>query len=71
MDNLAAHKRDEVAELIAAAGAALRFLSPYSPDLNPIEQALAKLKAHLRKTQERSIDDSGDASAHSSTSSPR
>src|SRR6185437_12166179 len=57
MDNLAAHKRDEVAELIAAAGAELRFLPPYSPDLNPIEQAFAQLKAHLRKAQERSIDD--------------
>lgn len=57
MDNLAAHKRDEVAELIAAAGAELRFLPPYSPDFNPIEQAFAKLKAHLRKAQERSIDD--------------
>jgi transposase len=57
VDNLAAHKRDEAAELIAAAGAELRFLPPYSPDLNPIEQAFAKLKAHLRKAQERSIDD--------------
>jgi transposase len=56
MDNLAAHKRDEVADLIAAAGAELRFLLPYSPDLNPIEPAFAKLKAHLRKAQERSID---------------
>lgn len=57
MDNLPAHKRDEAVELIAAAGAELRFLPPYSPDLNPIEQAFAKLKAHLRKAQERSIDD--------------
>jgi len=57
MDNLSAHKRDEAAELIASAGAELRFLPPYSPDLNPIEQAFAKLKAHLRKAQERSIDD--------------
>ena len=36
-------------ELIEAAGAELRFLPAYSPDLNPIEQAFAKLKAHLRK----------------------
>ena len=57
MDNLPAHKGDEVAELIAAAGAQLRFLPPYSPDFNPIEQAFAKLKAHLRKAQERTIDD--------------
>lgn len=56
MDNLPAHKRDEARELIEAAGAELRFLPPYSPDLNPIEQAFAKLKAHLRKAQERSIE---------------
>ena len=56
MDNLPAHKRDEAAELIVAAGAELRFLPAYSPDLNPIEQAFAKLKAYLRKAQERSIE---------------
>ena len=56
MDNLPAHKRDEVRELIEAAGAELRYLPPYSPDLNPIEQGFSKLKAHLRKAQERSID---------------
>jgi len=39
-----------------AAGAELRYLPPYSPDLNPIEQGFSKLKAHLRKAQERSID---------------
>ena len=43
-------------QIIEAAGAELRYLPPYSPDLNPIEQAIAKLKAHLRKAQERSID---------------
>ena len=37
------------AELIEAAGARLRYLPKYSPDLNPIEQAFSKLKAHLRK----------------------
>jgi len=56
MDNLPAHKRDEIRDIITAAGAELRYLPPYSPDLNPIEQAFAKLKAHLRKAQERSID---------------
>jgi transposase len=56
MDNLPAHKNDEVREIIAAAGAELRYLPPYSPDLNPIEQAFSKLKAHLRKAQERSLD---------------
>lgn len=56
MDNLSAHKGERVQQIIAAAGAELRYLPAYSPDLNPIEQAIAKLKAHLRKAQERSID---------------
>jgi transposase len=55
MDNLPAHKNDEVRCIIEAAGAQLRYLPPYSPDLNPIEMAFAKLKAHLRKAAERSI----------------
>ncbi|MDB5631381.1 MAG: hypothetical protein JWR49_236, partial [Tardiphaga sp.] len=55
MDNLPAHKNDDVRRLIEAAGAQLRYLPPYSPDLNPIEMAFAKLKAHLRKAAERSI----------------
>ena len=42
---------------IEAAGAALRFLPPYSPDFNPIEQAFAKLKAFLRAARPRSFDD--------------
>jgi transposase len=56
MDNLPAHKNAAVRQIIEAAGAELRYLPPYSPDLNPIEQAIAKLKARLRKAQERSID---------------
>ena len=48
MDNLGAHKVKGVRQAIAAAGAELRYLPPYSPDLNPIEQAFAKLKALLR-----------------------
>jgi transposase len=56
MDNLPAHKGGTVRQIIEAAGAELRYLPAYSPDLNPIEQAIAKLKAHLRKAQERSID---------------
>lgn len=55
IDNLSAHKRDEVRAIIEAAGATLRYLPPYSPDLNPIEQSFAKLKAHLRKAKERTI----------------
>ena len=55
MDNLPAHKGPRVEELIKAAGAELRYLPPYSPDMNPIEKAFAKLKAHLRKIAERSV----------------
>jgi transposase len=56
MDNLAAHKRAEVAIAIEAAGARLLYLPPYSPDLNPIEMAFAKLKAHLRRIGARTIE---------------
>lgn len=56
MDNLPAHKVAGVAEAIEATGAALRYLPPYSPDLNPIEQLFAKLKALLRKAAARTID---------------
>ena len=55
MDNLPAHKGDRVRQAIEAAGATLRYLPPYSPDFNPIEQLFAKLKALLRKAAERSI----------------
>ena len=57
LDNLGSHKDAEVRRLIQARGAELRFLPPYSPDLNPIELAFAKLKAQLRKAAERSIED--------------
>jgi transposase len=53
LDNLAAHKVAGVRQAIAAAGAALLYLPPYSPDLNPIEQLFAKLKALLRKAAAR------------------
>ena len=56
MDNLPAHKVKGVAQAIAARGAELRYLPPYSPDLNPIEQMFAKLKALLRKVAARSVD---------------
>jgi transposase len=55
MDNLPAHKVDGVQHLIEATGARLLYLPPYSPDLNPIEMAFAKLKALLRKAAERSV----------------
>ena len=56
LDNLAIHKQPEVRALIEAAGATLRFLPPYSPDFNPIEQAFAKLKAFLRAARPRTFD---------------
>jgi transposase len=56
MDNLAAHKVAGVREAIEAQGAELRYLPPYSPDLNPIEQAFAKLKALVRAEAPRSVD---------------
>ena len=56
MDNLPAHKVAGIREAITARGAELRYLPPYSPDLNPIEQAFAKLKTLLRKAAERTVD---------------
>ena len=53
MDNLGAHKVAGVAEAITAASASILYLPPYSPDLNPIEQMFAKLKALLRKAAAR------------------
>jgi transposase len=57
LDNLKAHKVDGARQAIAAAGAALLYLPPYSPDLNPIEQLFAKLKALLRKAAARTRDE--------------
>ena len=56
MDNLAAHKVAGVREAVRAAGASVLYLPPYSPDLNPIEQLFAKLKALLRKAAARTRD---------------
>lgn len=53
MDNLSSHKGSRIRELIEARGCELRYLPPYSPDLNPIEEAFAKLKALLRKAGAR------------------
>ena len=61
MDNLGSHKSAAVRAAIEAAGAHLLYLPPYSPDLNPIEQVFAKLKALLRKAATRSIDALWDA----------
>ena len=56
MDNLPAHKVAGIRDMIRAAGASVLYLPPYSPDLNPIEQVFAKLKALLRKTGARTKD---------------
>jgi transposase len=56
MDNLRSHKVAGLREAIEAAGASLLFIPPYSPDLNPIEQAFAKLKALLRAKAIRTVE---------------
>ena len=56
MDNLSSHKVAGVREAIEARGARVLYLPPYSPDLNPIEQAFAKFKALLRKAAARTRD---------------
>jgi len=55
MDSLPVHRVAAVREVIEAAGAKLRYLPKYSPDLNPIEQAFSKLKSHLRKAAVRTV----------------
>jgi transposase len=55
MDNLPAHHAKQVRVAIESVGATLEYLPPYSPDLNPIELAFSKLKAHLRKAGKRTI----------------
>jgi len=56
MDNLGSHKVAGVREAIEAAGATLLYLPAYSPDLNPIEMAFAKIKALLRKAATRTFE---------------
>ena len=53
MDNLSAHKGERVRELVEERGAQLLYLPPYSADLNPIEEAFAKIKSLLRKAEAR------------------
>jgi len=57
MDNLGAHKNARTIELITQAGAEVRFLPAYSPDLNPIEMMWSKVKALLRKAEARTHSD--------------
>lgn len=56
LDNLASHKSEKAKAILKDRGAWFLFLPPYSPDLNPIEMAFSKLKAHLRRTKARTID---------------
>ena len=56
MDNLPAHKAPKVRALLDAPGSAYRYLPAYSPDLNPIEPAWAKVKAELRRVAARTVD---------------
>ena len=57
LDNLSTHKIQNVSRLLSAQGVGVRYLPPYSPDLNPIELAFAKLKAHLRQAAARTLDE--------------
>ena len=57
LDNPSTHKSPRAAAALRERGCWFLFLPPYSPDLNPIEQAFAKLKAHLRRIAARTYDD--------------
>jgi len=70
LDNLACHKAAEVDRLIGEAGAEVRYLPPYSPDLNPIEQLFSKPKAYLRKATARTVDGVIEAIAGGSSGRP-
>jgi transposase len=61
MDNLAPHKAAGVREAIAAIGAELRYLPPYSPDFNPIENMWSKVKGRLRSLATRTVESLHDA----------
>ncbi len=69
LDNLAVHKSDRAARCLAGRGARFLFLPPYSPDLNPIEMAFAKLKAPLRRCTAEPSTRSGRPPATSASSS--
>ena len=57
LDNLPGHKSEKAKSILKERGAWFLFLPKYSPDLNPIEMAFSKLKAHLRRIGARTIDD--------------
>ena len=64
LDNLAAHKSHRATDALRKRGAWFLFLPPYSPDLNPIEMAFSKLKAHLRRIKARTFEDLWRAAGH-------
>ena len=64
MDNLSAHRSAAVREAIHRVGAELRFLPPYSPDLNPIEMAFSKFKADLKRRAARTVTELWEAIGH-------
>ena len=64
MDNLACHRSAAVRDAIQSAGAELRFLPPYSPDLNPIEMAFSKFKAYLKRRAARTVTELWEAIGH-------
>lgn len=57
MDNLSAHQSPRIDQLIESVGARVLRLPPYSPDFNPIENAISKMKSLLRKLARRSMED--------------
>lgn len=61
MDNLSSHKVAGVREAIEEVGCRLLYLPPYSPDYNPIENAIAKIKSHLKKLAARTVETLGQA----------
>ena len=64
MDNLAAHRSAAVRKAIHRVGAELRFLPPYSPDLNPIEMAFSKFEVYLKRRAARTVNELWDAIGH-------
>ena len=57
LDNLSVHTSPGVATMIESAGAKVMYLPPYSPDFNPIEMAISKIKAYVRKLAKRTVEE--------------
>ena len=70
MDNLSAHKVEGVSDAIRDVGARIRYLPPYSPDLNPIEQLFSKLKWLIRSAAKRTVETLWEAIGELTTSFP-